>query len=270
MARYDASTAAFIEKIAGSVAHLKPKEPEPAEALPAHGSATKDALKATKKILQAAKDPKGALPRMAVALATKELLKEGTTPVLRIYGLLNEHYKELWWDWEPETIWQTLTTDHAVDPEPELKNIIMALQLTARSNAPFEHWHIFEKVGHAFNGNPVDFNVLQPLELHEAALTVFILDTIRPAQAFDDEVLGYIGGVAKFSGIVFLPAAWFDNAQKYLDELVNDLELRDAVRTRWVDAGERHVPEPRPDDSPAMKIQLLSLREVEDYIKEHA
>lgn len=199
-----------------------------------------------------------ALARQAVALPTFAALeKNGSISVLNVFKLLNSHYNREWWDWEPETIWQTLDHDHAIEPSEAVKNIVQALQVIVNTDQAFEHWHVFEKVAHAFNQNQVHFGVMQPLEMDEVALAIKILQTIRPKAEFDKEVCAYIAACAKHSGIVYLPDNMFPAcAQESLDGMNNNMELKELVsRGESISTNE------------ALTIQFQRLKSILEYVE---
>jgi len=244
MARFDVATEAFMNKVA---------EDAPHEHLGA-----KDALSLARKTINFTQDPKRATSRLLVGLATKELLKEGSIGVFRLYDMLNDSYQKDWWHWEPETIWQTLHREHGLELDRELRDLVLSLQAVVTTNLPFESWNVFEKVTAALNHNPVDFQILQPPEVDEVAFTVAVLRHIRgETVGYEDEVLGYMAACARSSGIVYLPKELYpERAQDFLDNLNNDLELRDKVKAK------------KDDGSAAYKIQTMQLKEVADYVFE--
>lgn len=179
--------------------------------------------------------------------------------IVSIFSQMNDKYGEDWWDWEPETIRVTVDRDYGIEIDEDGENIIGALQMVLNSNQAHEHWHVFEKTGHAFNGNNVDFSILQPLELDEIAVTLDILNTLRPKQDFLSEIHGYIAVSAKSSGVVFLPEGLFGSEpQKKLDEMNNDMDLKKRVASLWA-KGEEGA-------SLEEQIQIRRLKEVQDYL----
>lgn len=179
------------------------------------------------------------------------------TDPLEIFAVMNKSFGRDWFDWEPETIWKTIGGN--TELEPKIRNIILCLQVLVKTNQVHEQWHIFENAVHAFNGNHVDFSTLQPCELNEIAKAIKIIRKVRPTEDFDSEVYIYIATVAKTSGVVYLPEDLFGReSQDHLDNLVNDLELKKEVQNRWPNG-------PKSDDSLALKIQLLRLKEILDY-----
>ena len=251
MDRYDADTKEFFSDLLKEGA--KKKETEEREGRTLTEQLTRQAVGVARDIGRGKSIPTS-IVRRAIGTGTIALLeKESALPPLKIYEILNDHYD--WTDWEPETIWTMLEVEHGIKPSDEAKNIVQALQTAIHTNFPFEEWHIFENVGHAFNENPVNFGQVQPLELDEIAKTVKILTTLRPKQEFEDEVLGYIAACAKNSGVVYLPEDLFPKGcQDALDRLGNDIGLRDQVK-----AGAAGEP-----DSP-LGVQNARLKEIRQY-----
>jgi hypothetical protein len=252
MARIDDLTREFMDKVAG----VPQKEETPPEK---HLSLKPFSI--AKQVLKGVDNPQKAIGKILVRTALGEVMdKEGEVGILSLYSFLNDHYERAWWDWEPETIWAELARDHFSGGTPdEIKDAVMALQLVLNTNAPFEHWHIFEKVGHAFGYNPVDFTMLQPLEPDEAALAMALLSKIRPQQEFDQEVLMYVAVCAKSAGMVWLPEDLFPKVQPQLDEINFEVGLRDSVRKAFE--------EKSPSVTGAIDIQLARINEVRDYVK---
>lgn len=224
----------------------------------------KEILSLANKAARIMHQPSTTIARALVSAGTRSLVKEsfaklaGMSPV-QIYSLLTDHYKRDWWDWEPETIWQTLKIEFGVDVDRAVRDNVMAIQVVLNTDAPFEHWHIFEKVGHAFNGNPVEFQITQPLNLLEIAWTVKVLKTLRAQEELEPEIYGYIAAAAKNSGVVYLPPEYFGElSQSYLDKLGNDALLKEKVRLK------------KDDGSAAYKIQVLGLKEIEGYLENKA
>jgi len=244
MAQYDDPTKAFMEEVA---------------------SGKEDAVRAAIRATHGAKNPVALAARLAIASNARKVWNEEKTSSVSILGLyeqLSNMFGSEWHDWEPETIWSSLVAEGYEGLNENVKDAILALQLISKTNQAHENWHIFEKVGHAFNFNNVDFSVLQPLELDEVALTLKVLNKIRPKQEFELEVDGYIASCARNCGVVYLPSDLFPNktAQDFLDELNNDIPLKNNVSERW-----SHSPMPRKVDPLPLKVQLLRLEEIKEY-----
>lgn len=227
-------------------------------------------IRLAKQVLRGMEDPKKAISKALIRAAAGEIMeKDSSIKILKLYQFLNDKYDREWWDWEPETIWKSLEDSHIEGETPEgVKNAAMALQLTTNTHAPFEHWHIFEKVGHAFNSNPVSFAIVQPLEIEEACLTMAILKRIQPKTAFDGEVLTYVAACAKNCGVSFLPDDLAPGVQDKLNEITFEYPLREAVKKSW-DKGLGGKSFSGGDDFDGyIQIQLSRLKEIKDYLQE--
>lgn len=179
-------------------------------------------------------------------------------PVLEIYRMLFDNFERDWIDWEPETLQIEIKEELGYEPNERMKNIIGAFQTTLKTNYPFELWHVFEKVCHAFNENPVSFAVIQPCEPHEISLTYKLLAEIRPKMHdYTDDVCGYIAACAQNAGLVFLPSELFpDKCQMFLNQMLEDKKLKEKVEEKWPNyiSGESQL-----------AIQTQMLKEVRDY-----
>lgn len=253
MARIDDLTREFMNKVAGTQETKEPESPESLSLKP---------IRLLKQVVRGSANPQQAFGKLLVRAATHELLdKEGSLNVFSLYRFLNDHYGRRWWDWEPETIWAELQRDHFSEGTPEeIRDMTMALQVTLNSHAPFEHWHIFEKIAHAFSANPVSFSILQPLEPDEAALAMQALSRIRPEEKYDREVLMYIAVCVKSAGMVLAPEELFPGVQTYLDEITFEHDLRDKVKTIW------EKKDKTPSVTDAEEIQIERLKEVHEYV----
>ena len=270
MARFDDLTAAFMEKVAGQQLHLTVDDldVDPQAIQPKDRTLGEKVLSVTRTGINVARNPIKELPRLAVKGATKHLLRSGSpslekkasaavTP-LAVYRILNDNYQHDWWDWEPETLWQTLETEHHLEMDDDLKNMIQALQVLVNTNQAHEHWHIFENVANALNGNHVDFTIMQPPEPADIAAAFKIIGTIRPNEVFDEEVYTYVAGICHGDGLVFLPQGLFPgDCQRKLSEITFDHDLESAVARCWA------TKTTSSDDR--VGIQLAHLNEIKDY-----
>jgi hypothetical protein len=207
-----------------------------------------------------------AIARRVLSLATKTTLgsmeKEAGVSSLALYNTLNEYYKSDWHQWEAETIWQTLELERGIEPTEEIRNMVQALQVICKTNFPFEDFSTFENVGHALNMNPVHFDTLQPLEPEEAALTVKILQSIRPKEEFEDDVLGYIAACCLEAGMVALPTDLFpEGTQELLDKMSPHVEP-DLVQEALTSPNGEY------DTESMVGVQRERIREVREYIDE--
>lgn len=204
--------------------------------------------------------PRNITKRVVALAALRESEKSASLNVLKTFKELNDKYGQIWWDWEPETVWQTLQHDYLITHvDDQTKNLIQAMQVVCKTNFPFESWHTFEKVGHAFNMNHVNFDHVQLMDLDQIAYTIKILETMRPGQHFEDDVLGYIAASAKHCGVCYLQEEFFPKgSQEFLDKMGNNEELRDIVKDS---KGHYSI------DS-AVGVQLARLHEIREYVEE--
>lgn len=258
MAIYDRDTWEFMEKI-GAVLAPPPPSPLPKEEQDRHKT---NYVKNTKTILKILQNPTKTIPKVVLKGALDLGFKKeaGLTPI-GLFAFMNDHYSAEWWDWEPETVRESLEEDHQIVPTPEVMNMIGALQLTALTNAPFEHWDKFEKVGHAFYHNVVDFRVVQPMEPDEVALTFHYLALLRPGQEFQPEIYAYAAACCNEAGLVYLPPGLFPEAcQEALAAQAHTRELEEEVKLQ------RAGGEFRPAPSDACAHQLAMLKEIQEAL----
>lgn len=252
MAHYDEATHKFIDDVSGQKRPVSEQLARQGVSL-VRGIAHGGMKELPKQVVKRA---------VGVATILADMEKESSIPILKIIESLNDKYD--WYDWEPETLWQTIEGDFSSHPSTEVKNILQAFQVAARTNYPFEDWHIFENVGQAFNENSVNFGQVQPLEMDEAAYTIKILTMLRPKQEFTDDIKAYIASCAKEAGMVYLPEDLYPaGCQKFLDTMGNDVGLRDRVASLYPKILKM-------DLDTAIGIQLARLSEVIDYVKERS
>jgi hypothetical protein len=273
MARFDDLTKDFIEKVSGHSLHLDVDsldvEPQ-AVSGPRDRTLVEKSISAAKTGIAVAKDPARELPRLVVRGATKNLLLRSGQPALekkaaaaipplQVYRLLNDNYGHSWWDWEPETLWQTFAVEHHVEADDDLKNLVQAMQVLVNTNQVHEHWHIFENAVNALNGNHVDFTVMQPPTPSDIAAAFKVINTIRPDEEFDEEIYTYVAGVCHGEGMVYLPQGLFPkDCQKKLEDITFDRDLERAVAHCWntnTNSSDERV-----------GIQIAHLNEIKDYV----
>lgn len=212
--------------------------------------------------LQGGGSPAAVISKAVAKMGLQALAKTGqvlSIGPLSIYEKLNDLYHKSWFDWEPETVRQTLVHDWPEALSDETVSAIQALQVLVTTNSAQEHWHIFEKVGHALNLGHVDFSTSQPLDIHECALALKIINKVRPKSDFDPEIWHYIAACAKTAGYVYLPEEFFPKeAQDALDKMGNDLSLKNAVESSWKSKVK--------GKTDAENIQLDKLNAVKEYV----
>lgn len=265
MARYDAFTKEFMDKVAEGGEVEVPKPPKPQDQV------VEDAARQGLLSLRGLREggAKGFVVNTLAPKAFRSLFdneKTGSMSIMSAYNHLNNNYDTKWWDWEPETIWEVLLKDEGIEATDEVKNLVLALQTVIRTNAAHEGWHIFENVCQAFNGNTVDFSTVTPAELTEIALTLKVLSELRPKQEFDEEVWIYIAACARNAGVVFLPPEIFGGSgrcQEHLDNMdMAKTGLKDQVKKYWDSNNLK-------SSNPAIQVQLARLNEIKEYVEEH-
>lgn len=99
---------------------------------------------------------------------------------------------------------------------PVVRNKIYAIRTASMTDAPYQEWNIFEKVGGAFNGRVANFSTVEPLSSGECAVTVALLHVIRPDE-FSNEVKIYIGACCHQDGLLTVsPVAELKMVEDYL------------------------------------------------------
>lgn len=99
-----------------------------------------------------------------------------------------------------------------------VRNKIYAIRVASMSDAPYEEWNTFEKVGGAFNGRVANFSHVEPLSAAECAVTVALLDQIRPDR-FSNEVKIYIANCCHHDGLLTVdPVNELAIAEQYLQQ----------------------------------------------------
>lgn len=96
---------------------------------------------------------------------------------------------------------------------------IYAIRVIATSNSAQTEWHIFEKVGGAFNDRVAQFGVVESLTASECAKTVAIIEDIRP-DTYENEIKAYIGAACHTDGLYTVsPVKWLALAETYLQQM---------------------------------------------------
>jgi hypothetical protein len=123
--------------------------------------------------------------------------------------------------WKPETLmaeidrkyygWTTQQVADALDHfhetgelqtniSPILRQKIYAIRLVATGDAAHNEWHVFEKVGCAFNDRTVHFGLVERLSSGEAARTLAFIEALRP-DSYSSEVRAYIAACCHEDGL---------------------------------------------------------------------
>jgi hypothetical protein len=167
-----------------------------------------------------------------------EILAQLRKTMSKAYGLG-------WTEWDPEVLSRFVVEQF--EPISNLtENKIWALQSALTTDAPWHDYDIFENVALSFCNETPMFGVIQPIDLHELAFCLGVLDAIR-TDVYSDEVRGYIAAVLQYNGVLACPPdvplpSVNDIIQRSLTE--EHRALRDAALDLWA-RGQRSAEEPR-------------------------
>lgn len=126
------------------------------------------------------------------------------TNALELYKILNNHFKNNWFDWLPDSMWHIIKLEFKIKDEIPRKNKdkICALQLLLKTNRPWVEFEIFEKVSTALSNKNMNYSVLEPLEPEDAFIGLCILQYLRPDEKFSNETLIYITACFRHQGLI--------------------------------------------------------------------
>lgn len=111
---------------------------------------------------------------------------------------------------------------------------LYAARLVMISDAAYQEWHIFEKVGGVFNDRVASFSVSEPLSPGECARTAALMHYIRPDK-FSDEILAYIAASCHVAGIyTTVPSEYLAMADTLL-QMMNKEETGREVSGKIID-----------------------------------
>ena len=112
----------------------------------------------------------------------------------------------MYFGWSEEKAHQALEKFHdtgviQTDVPLIVRQKLYAIRIVATSDTAHNEWHIFEKVGSAFNDRVAKFGVVEKLTPGECARTVAIIESIRP-DSYSDEVKAYVAASAHEDGLL--------------------------------------------------------------------
>jgi hypothetical protein len=106
--------------------------------------------------------------------------------------------------WEPDTLWREIELTWRTAVAEANKTKIHAVRTCHVTDAPYEHWEIFEKVCAGLHGFAPRFDLMQKPTPHAAAVSLVMMDHIRDYPV-SDEVYKYIAASAADYGMVYCP-----------------------------------------------------------------
>lgn len=93
---------------------------------------------------------------------------------------------------------------------------VYAVRILMTSDSAHHEWHIFEKIGGAFNNRLGHFGVIEPLTPIECARAIAIMDAIRP-DTFSNEIKAYVAAASHEAGFyTLLPSKYLKMSESHL------------------------------------------------------
>lgn len=142
----------------------------------------------------------------------KALLVDPKAHPVVLFGALTKRYGNVWMNWAPFTVRETLRKDFGV--EIDVKNLarLLATAGVLRDDRFFSNWETFHFLTPAFNGIPPmpsqmqEHTVAQMMAAVDDALYLRnMVRSLAPVPHFTDEVGRYIAGHALNDGVWYLP-----------------------------------------------------------------
>lgn len=176
-------------------------------------------------------------------------------------ALLIRKYDKDWFEWEPETLWQTIEKDFKQTPSVLTKNKINAIKTILLTDAFWKEWNIFEKVVLAFNDHIPNFYSVEVPSPGEISWAVREANFVRPGVPWSDEVVVYVQRVCKDAGLVYYPDNLQFSQPKPVSQMASD------VKSAWEmikDQKNIKITENR------LGINLVRLQAIQIYLDERS
>ena len=197
--------------------------------------------------------------------------------------------------WSPETLMSAIdkkfggwSDDHVADAlehfhrtgilktgVPQVvREKIYAIRVVSTSNSAQTEWHIFEKIGGAFNDRVAQFGTVEPLSAAECARTIAIIENIRP-DTYEEEIKIYIASSCHTDGLYTVsPVKWLAMAESYLQQMNLDAtgeQIDISLRSKIADTlaqfrGAKYTLREVEDE--LISVQALKLLAIEEYAEE--
>jgi hypothetical protein len=173
-------------------------------------------------------------------------------------------------DWEPESVYLTLSRDGADVPEVNRAKLMAAVTLRL---IPSFYWDgvVFEKTAVAMDNrmpNPDTLEEPSPAQLAWAVVdSAWVLsDASETAREFDSEPIGYAGVILYRAGFVLAPEQ-LSFAQDCLDRERRHDHLLEDVRDAWARLDKSKLAEIEFEENP-LEVQLVRLAAVELHVRD--
>lgn len=198
----------------------------------------------------------------------RDFLKRIDAHPLKIVVLLKAKYNDNWVEWLPETLWEAIRRDIGSVSDVS-QNKIQALSVALATDFPWQDWTTFENCGRAFNDTIPVFGQIQPLSPAETAFTITVLKKLNKYD-FSDEVLGYIGSVCLYNGIIYAPPKWFAKAQGLIDQQGKNPELKDKIKAAWKIAEKKDLLNVEFNIEKPVDVHVAKLWAIQEYLRDKA
>ena len=166
-----------------------------------------------------------------------------------------------WPEWEPETLIRHVVAEYGELDQLTIEKIL-ALQTALATDVPWNDFDVFENTCLAFTNNIPEWGVVEPLDLHEMAFGVGVLDAIRDEE-YGDEVKGYIASTLVYNGVICQPKdSKLPNVKPYLNRLLDEegQELSAMYEREWLQ-GNRSTG----DEEDPVEVQMDKLQTIEEW-----
>lgn len=188
------------------------------------------------------------------------LLEDEDINPIKVMLLMNEKWQEEWFDWEPETIIQTLYMEGISIGNINLSKIF-AIRTVLKTNEFFEDPRTFEKVVIAFSGRIVDWGCVQEVSVSEMNAVVALIERYLKEHDFSNEVSMYVAGRATTEGFVKLPTS-LHFATGNLNYIIA-VSMGDAKALELIDKLNESLESKTDDPPPEVAVQYLRLARCE-------
>lgn len=176
---------------------------------------------------------------------------------------LSNFYGPIWVTWLPESLWFNMEKNFKTSISSLAKDKINAMQTIHMVDSYWDDWEIFEKVTQALNNNIVRFDITQPVSLGQMMNSVSMVNGVRNDTEFSDEVSRYIGAMAAYNGIEYLPAP-LNFAQKEIGAAPKDV----VARLKDFQSAEAKVDDLKENAADIQALQILAAQSYVQYRKD--
>jgi len=135
-------------------------------------------------------------------LLVKELLESPETLATTLYLIVQSHFGDDAFFWDPSTIFLELRDEFNAEPSTEVMDRIAAVQVVVTNDAFFNEPDAFINICNTFADGSPSFSVFNPAEPEEIAWTLVEVAFIRDLLEFGYGVKKYIKKMLEIDGYV--------------------------------------------------------------------